>query len=408
MKRDFFINAIGIGAGQMVVLVATPVLARIYSPSEFGEYAALVAAAGIIGTIASLRFDVALPAVPDGDVLPLFRAAMVLPVAVSICVAAAFSVLTNTGKSFVGMAAVPLTWLVCISALLGAANVCQAYFVRVGDFKRVAVLKVLQPVIFALVALAAVVGLNGALLASWLTVVLVALWRCGFELLSFDWRRSWQAMKAARKYPMLSVPVALLDTASLALPLFFIVAAFGNESAGNYSQVQRLLAAPLLLLGIAASQVFYKHAGDIYRSGAMVEPLMWRVVLSLFGVAIVLVIVTCVAGEPLMRLILGSRWRTDLSFLLLSVAPVLFRMVVSPVSSVFLITNRLGLGSVWQAAYFGVTVGVILFAQGNLGLEGYLLALAITELCMYVLYLILAIWAVRSHSACKKRCTGVC
>jgi len=406
VKKNFFINAVGIGAGQMVVLIATPILARIYSPSEFGAYAALIAAAGVIASIASMRFDVALPAVPDGDVLPLFHVAIVLPVAVSIVVVTAIGALANGFNAFAGMAVVPLTWLAYISALLGGANVCQAYFVRAGDFKRLAVLKVLQPVAFALVALGAVVGLNGALLASWLIVLLVALWMGRFKLSSFNWWRSWQAMKAARKYPMLSVPVALLDTASLALPLFFIVAAFGNESAGNYSQVQRILAAPLLLLGIAASQVFYKHAGDIYRSGAMVEPFMWRVVLSLFGVAVVLVIITCVVGEPLMRLVLGSKWRTDLSFLLLSIAPVLFRMVVSPVSSVFLITNRLGLGSVWQVMYFCATAGVILFARGRLDLEGYLFTLATAELCMYIFYLFLAIWAVRS--ARKHRCAGVC
>ena len=79
MRRDLLINAAGIGVGQLVVLLATPFLARIYSPSEFGQYAVLSAAAGVIATISSLRFDVALPAVSDDHVRPLFHIALALP-----------------------------------------------------------------------------------------------------------------------------------------------------------------------------------------------------------------------------------------------------------------------------------------------------------------------------------------
>lgn len=395
MKKDILINAAGIGGGQMLVLLATPVLARIYSPSQFGDYAALLAAAGVVATIASLRFDVALPAVPDADVRPLLHIAVGLPFVVSMVAVLIIGSLAASIDALAGMVGSNLVWLAAIAAMLGSANVCQAFFVRAGDFKRVAGLKLLQPMTFAVVALMAWVGLSGALLVSWFAVLLVALFGCRSALFSYDLQRSWEAVKGARKYPLLSAPVALLDTASLALPLLFIVAAFGNESGGNYSQVQRLLAAPLLLLGIAASQVFYKHAGDLHRSGAPVEPLLWRVIGTLFGIAVLLVIVTVVAGEPLMGLLLGAGWRTDLYFLLLSIAPVLFRMVVSPVSSVFLITNRLGLGSAWQVLYFIVTAGVILFAMGRFNLEGYLLALAGAELVMYILYLALAVGVAR-------------
>lgn len=396
MKKDILINAVGIGGGQLVVLVATPFLTRIYSPAEFGVYAAMVAFAGIIATVASLRFDVAIPAVQDGDVKPLFHIAFALTFLVSVGVVAVLGLLSACVDVVAEMVAVPLPWVAVIAALLGATNVCQAQFTRRGDFLWVAALKVLQPVMFASVALTAVVGLSGALLVSWLLVLFCALWGCRHVFSAFDLGQSWAAVRNACKYPLLSAPMALLDTASLALPLLFIVAAFGNESAGNYSQVQRLLAAPLILLGIAAAQVFYKHAGDLHRGGRAVEPLLWRLVLTLLGLAILLVITTCLIGEPVMRLLLGEGWRTDLLFLLLAIAPMVFRMVVSPVSSVFLITDRLGLGSIWQASYFVVTVLVILVAHGRLGLEGYLLALACAELTMYLLYLILAVVAVRT------------
>jgi len=396
MLKNLLINSLGIGGGQAIVLFATPFLARIYRPDEFGVYFAVLAAAGVIATVASLRFDAAIPAVSDDDIKPLFHIALALAFVASMGLVAAIGLLSTIFNTVAQVITPPLIWVGIIAALLGATNVCQAHFTRRGNFAWVAILKIVQPAIFAVASLAAVGGLIGALAVSWITVLLCGLWGCRRALSSFDFNRSFTAACNARKYPLLSAPMALLDTASLALPLLFIVAAYGNESAGNYSQVQRMLAAPVILLGIAVAQVFYKHAGDLHRKGDAIEPLLWRVVLSLLGVAILLTVATLLVGEPLMNLLLGAGWRTDLRFLLLATAPVIFRMVVSPVSSVFLITGRLGLGSLWQVSYFAITGSVILAAHDRLGLDGYLLALACAELGMYLLYLGLAIVAVRT------------
>ena len=397
MRKDFLINSVGIAGGQAVVLIATPFLARLYSPREFGVYAAVVAASGVVANIASLRFDAAIPAVPDEDVKPLFHLALVLSFFVSIGAVTAIGFLSANFDAVAEKIAVPLGWVGVVAALLGAANVCQAQFTRSGAFAWSATLKVVQPVVFSTVALSAVVGLNGALATAWFFALLAGVIGCRRCFSGIRLNRSIAVARKAWRYPLLSSPMALLDSVSLALPIFFIVASFGNENAGNYSQVQRLIAAPLILFGLAAGQVFFKYAGDRYRQHLPVEPLLRKTVGSLFALAAALVSVAWVIGEPLMGWILGGGWRTDRYFLLLAMAPVTFRMIVSPVSSLFLVANRIGLLGVWQGAYFLVTFVALGYASKNLTFIQFLSVFAITEFVMYLTYLAFAVMIARDQ-----------
>lgn len=91
-----------------------------------------------------------------------------------------------------------------------------------------------------------------------------------------------------------------------------------------------------------------------------------------------------------MKLLLGEGWRTDTTFLVLVLTPVVVRMAVSPVSSIFLICNRLGLGVAWQLGYFLLTAGLLAYSYDRLDLDGFLVAFLVCESFSYSCYLLLA------------------
>ena len=396
MRRDLLVTAIGIGGGQAIVLLATPFLARIYSPEQFGVYAALAAVAGVLATIASLRFDVSIPALDSRDVSALLPVSLALPlvvVPVALQGLAGLADVWEPAESFIGN--VPMLAIAGVAIFQGLTAVAAAHCTRSGAFRDFAALRLVQPAGFALIAAASLVGLNGALVASWGLAAMLGLYGLRKAVSFVSLRDSVQAVRRQWKYPLVSAPMALLDTLSLALPVFFIISAFGKDAAGNYSQVQRLIGAPIVLAGLAIAQVFYKHAGDLYRQRGNVERLLWRVVSGLAALALSLMLFVLVAGEWVLGLLLGAGWRIDTVFIALSVAPVVFRMVASPVSSVFLLTNRIELGGFWQVLYFSATVAVLAASLQWLDFEGFLVLLAISEFLMYSLYLGLAIYVVR-------------
>lgn len=396
MRRDAIITAAGIAGGQGIVIFSTPILTSIYSPAAFGEYAAIVATASVIAAVSALRFDVAIPAVIEHDVLPLSRLALFLPLFVCLLLATMTRFIFPSISVYLGLPEYLMTIVFFVAMFQGTLAVCQGLLVREGAFTRSAVLRVIQPLGFVAVALIGTLKLSEALAASWALALLIALMIVRGNFLPVDIKRSITAARRAWRYPLVSAPLALLDTLSLALPLLFIVNIFGSQAAGNYSQVQRLIAAPLLLMGAATSQVFFKHAGDVFRQGENIEPLMWRVVATLGSLGVIFVAFVWLAGEPLMKFLLADGWRTDTKFVLLVTAPIVIRMAISPVTCSFLITNRLGLGGIWQLGYFIVTVSLLTIANGRLEFDEFLVVFAFCELFSYLCYLLLAVVAVRT------------
>src|SRR5690606_10969368 len=52
--------------GQVVVILASPILARLYTPEDFGTLGVIASLLGIISVIASLRYQLAIP-IPEDD-----------------------------------------------------------------------------------------------------------------------------------------------------------------------------------------------------------------------------------------------------------------------------------------------------------------------------------------------------
>ena len=55
----------GTAAAQLANLASYPILARLYSPSDFGVFAMFVAVSAIPSAIACARFDLAVPTAPS-------------------------------------------------------------------------------------------------------------------------------------------------------------------------------------------------------------------------------------------------------------------------------------------------------------------------------------------------------
>ena len=89
--RSVSVLAGGTAAGQLIVIAASPILTRLYTPEDFGLLAVYAGILGILGVIANLRYQLAIP-LPDSDEDAASIAALSLLVVVLITVLAAIAV----------------------------------------------------------------------------------------------------------------------------------------------------------------------------------------------------------------------------------------------------------------------------------------------------------------------------
>lgn len=398
------IVSIGVGAGPLVQLVATPFLARLYMPSEFGNLAIFVSAVSVMATVSCLRYEAAIAVVEDANVkniawialcstLVFFLAALLLvgtglPEAI-------YSPFSTLGMKIWG---VPV-----VAAFAGVVLVGSYLTLRQGRYLRNAAIRSSQSVLFVAIALCgSAVGLVKANIFSAIIVGVVVLAYLLRVLLPAPINELRLLAVRFRQYPLLLTPTSLLDAFALALPVFFISLCYGLDATGNYTQIQRLIGAPMMLGGLVVGQLFLKRSGELFRAGVSSRLLMWNCVGALGLAALMLLVVLWLVGEPLCRFLLGGAWRVDAQFLLLVTTPFLLKTVISPVSTVFLTHNKIVTGVKWQVAYFVTTIIVLSIASANLSFENFLIVYGAHEALLYAIYLAMADKAASFVGAEKK------
>jgi len=393
VRKDFLITLIGIASGQLVMFVAMPYLARVYTPAEFGSYALISSLAAPLSVVAALRYNIAIPAAEDKDIEPLTRVAFFLPlfvVPLLTLVLYAFSDELNKLGVKALMENNGLFILCVVSVLQGIMYVANGLCVRKGWFSSAAIIRMSNSVGFVIAAILLVNSLVSALVIAWCLTGIIALYVIWRVPLFTGWINEKDVVKRYWRYPIFSAPVAWLDTLSLSLPVMFITAQYGEEVVGNYSQVLRLMGAPLIMVSASVGQIFFKYAGDEYRNKKQLSRILRKTVLQLFCFVLVVAVCIYLIGEVALSWFLGAQWSISTMFIMLAMLPVFIRVTVSPVSTIFMIVNKVGLGSGWQVLYFISTILVLTWAQRNFELQGFLVVLIFNELIMYAIYLLLA------------------
>lgn len=391
LKRGAIVS-LGVGLGPLVQLLAMPVLSRIYTPTEFGHLALFLSVVSILITVSCLRYEGAIQVVDDPEVDAMAWTALL---------SAAFLFLITIAFLLTGIPQqrIESLWILGNdSKWVPAAALCGAMVLigsnitmREGRYVRNAAIRSAQSVIFVCFAIAAS-GL-GLLIANVLASIVVGLGVCLYLIIVIRKIPFLEITKTAKKYleyPMLVAPTSLLDAAALTLPVLFISGSYGFESTGHYTQIQRLIGAPILMAGIVVGQLFMKRSGELFRSGHSSRRLLWKSVGILSVAAIAMLIGLATFGEVACRAILGDAWRVDTKFLLIVMTPLLFRAVVSPITTITLTHGRIRVGTLWQIYYFASTYLGLLYAARTMNFENFLIFYAIIEIVAYSLYLILA------------------
>ena len=396
------IVAVGVGLGPLVQLLATPLLARMYSPADFGQLALFASVVSVLTVVACLRYEGAIQVGEDSEVDSIVWASVAAALLIFVVgmVALLLGAPQDTFESLHNLYE-DARWVPVVAACAGVIAVASNLTLRTNRYVRNALLRSGASVVFVAIALGSsgitLLHANAMAFTCMGLVAVVYLWR---SVQKVRLANVWQVAQIYKKYPLLLAPTSLLDAVALTLPVMFISGSYGLDATGHYAQIQRLIGAPVLLAGVIAGQLFTKRSGELYRAGESSRALLWKVTGTLAVGAAVAILAIALFGEPLCQLILGGAWRVDTQFLLLVTIPLFVRAIVSPVTTVFLTHNHIEVAVKWQIGYFAVTFGGLKYAASTMTFERFLMAYACIEMVAYLTYLALCHWvaAVRKNA----------
>ncbi len=342
--RGVAILAGGSAVGQGIVIVSSPLIARLYEPSDFGVLAVYSSVISILLVIASWRYELAIP-LPDSDET---ASALVL-----LCfgILAGMTALVAAFVYFFGFFLVrwlnapllqPYLWLLPIGvAGAGAYQILNYWAVRKKAFGEIARTRLTQ-------SIGKVVTQVGMWWLGMGTVGLLAADEVGraggVGSLAIAARNTGIAWRGAGahvthvagryiKFPIVTTWAGLFNISSLQLPALLLSAKFGPETTGYYSLGFRLLGAPLALVGVSIGQVLLARAAQIADEHAKVRAITERSALVLFGVGLPPFIAVGLAGRTMFSVVFGPEWSTAGYYAQLLAPWFLFWLVASPLSA---------------------------------------------------------------------------
>lgn len=401
--RSVSVLAGGTAAGQFIVIAASPALTRLYSPEDFGLLAVFAALLSILGVIASLRYQLAIP-LPESDE----EAAHV--VVLGLIIVAAMSLLATVLVVFFAQPIADLLnapalssylWLLPLGLLLsGIYQVFSYWAIRVKAFTPIARTKLTQALADVTIKLGAYTLGPLALLLGQITGQAVGTTTLG----ALTVRSRWSVFKAIRwhdirgaasryvRFPIYDTWSGLFNTAGQQLPLILLAILFSPAIAGIYMIAHRVLDMPTRLIGSAIGSVFFSSAANA-RHDATLAPLVTNLHAKLAHIAMPPTLILILAGPDLFEFIFGSPWRQAGNFAQWMAVWIYFQFITSPLSVLFFVLEKQFQNLIFQFTLLSVRgIGLIIGAY----FDDVSLALGLFAGGSALCYLAVLIWIIRT------------
>lgn len=316
--------AAGTAVSQLIAFAVAPLLGRLYAPADFGLLGVFVSVAAMAAVIVTLRLDLAV-VVPksDEDAMDVVGVG-VLATAAMVTVAA---VLVLVGGDLLGRLlgepdVAPL--LALLPLYLGASGVFQMlnyWSTRTGHFLRLSVTELGRATGVAGVQLAGGYLRSGSIGLALGQVLGLVVGACSLvarvarsdpALLRrrLDVPAVGAVLREFKSFVVFGTPQALVNAINQGLPAFVLTLSFDASVAGHYLMAQRLLAAPISLVGRSTRQVLYPQLSRALAAGpATALRLALRATGLLALASLVPVVLVTSAGPAVFQFVLGGEWR---------------------------------------------------------------------------------------------------
>ncbi len=272
-------NVLVVGSGGMIaqglVVLANPVLTRLYEPGSYGDWGILISIALIPATVATLRLELAI-VLPksDEEAAGVFGLSVLLSLVTALLVAVVLLLGMDLITEWLGLASLE-SWLWTTPFLVFAFGVYQTsigWLNRQEDFSRFSLALIVLPLGTVLVQVAAALtgmrGPGGLMLGSVIgqvaaTLLLgsIVLGKYG-KLLATGWsRRSMlSALSRFRSYPLFMTPCSLVNVLRNRVAVFALGAFATKGAAGHFHFSEKVIRLPGNLVSDAIRPVFFQKA----------------------------------------------------------------------------------------------------------------------------------------------------
>ncbi|KER02505.1 lipopolysaccharide biosynthesis protein [Photorhabdus temperata] len=304
---------------QILLLLSTPVLTRLFSPEELGIYASLSSILSILAVGACLRYEFSISASEkEREINSLVTLSCITSIIIIFITITIFAIFHIPEKIIIGnhIYYIPLGIIT-----YGFYRAMSFNSIRKRQYREFSITKIAQTVtmisiqiIGGIASLGASSLILGQILGQSLGVLFLRK-KSQYRLVirKNEFRKIRLLAKKYYKFPVYDFPASLINTVSNELPQLFIMSAYGLKPAGFYLIASKISGAPITLLNQTVSSILQGYLkGTPASSFLKIKKTFYYLGL----ISLLFAIVTYLIGIPTITFVFGEEWYESGKYLL--------------------------------------------------------------------------------------------
>lgn len=384
---------------MLLPLIVTPILSRLYTPEEYGDWGVFSSVFYIVNSFLFLSYENSIVKTNERDDVPnLIGVSAISASLVIFLTFVTFFIGRLLGVGF--FVDFPSLFLLIIILIAQAAHtLCNCIANREKKYGVMSISNIISGVtqasfriLFGIIPLVTYGLIVGNVIAQVATTIFIIIFLRYFFNKSFFQNLSVKKMRELaydnRKFPLYDAPARLIEFSVGNLALIILTFYWSKEVIGCYSMIMQFLLLPIAVVGSAMGNVFYREISENVNDKQTIRQTTKRASRITFGLCFLPMLFLACGGDHILVYILGERWKTaGIIALCLSIQSVPV-ILTEPLLPLYRSLNRQETRFRWNLLNFFFSLGVLLIMSNitdnlNIVLIIYSIAIAIVRYLMF-------------------------
>jgi O-antigen/teichoic acid export membrane protein len=351
--KNVFILFSGFSVAQLIPLLATIALTRIFTKEQFGIFFIYSSLCAVFSMVISLKLELAivLPSKNEDGRTLFFTSlltTLILSVFVFLIIAFFFDPISSIlGEKNIGI----LLYFLPLSLLfLGITQSCSYWFNRNSNFKSISITRIAKSSsssvlqislgLLSFLRYGLVFGLISGQFVSAIYSLYISFKNIVIKKKDISANKISQLIKKYKSVPIFNSSIAVSNAISNHMPIFLLTAFYSIEMTALYGLANRIIATPLSLVGQSVEQVLYNEASKRYNNGENLRNLVISTYKKLAKLAIIPFIILLFTAPFLFSFIFGIEWKLAGTFSQIMVPWLFLGFLNYPLSYIITVLNK--------------------------------------------------------------------
>tara|TARA_Y100000589_G_scaffold330649_1_gene380951 strand:- start:620 stop:2053 length:1434 start_codon:yes stop_codon:yes gene_type:complete len=350
----------GTALAQAISILTYPIIARLYSPEDFGVYALYNSFLTTIVIISSFKYELAIPLPKSKNTskdIVIF--CIILTGTISLLVLIISFIFDNLSFNIGSNPDFKkIIYIIPFGIFFTALyNILEYWNIREKNFRLISIAKFERAFLTALsqfslfflnIPSLVVSALLGQIFAS---IQLLIKFKSKNRLIINRSELS-KIYKRYIKFPIYFIPGSFINTFGSEIPIFILSFFFSASIAGQYSISYRVLILPISLLSKSISDVFFSFASEKKRNNDNINDIVFKILNYQLKIIIPASIFVILNSKNLFLLVFGEKWLQAGYISSLIIIYLSTSFISSPLSIIFIIYEKQKTGFITQFYIF--------------------------------------------------------